>query len=267
MISLSRQLAMPVYVPSLSRWERSLTLEALDGVDWPVCLVVPRDQVKRYEPLAARHKCMLTGCPKQGIARTRHWIGQNSGSAKFLMMDDDLRFYKRGDDPSETRLWKLEEGDMKEMLRYCSAMLDRYAHIAVSAREGNNRLELPYVTCSRPLRVLGYRTKPFLQCEHGRVAIMEDFDVTLQLLGMGYQNCVITKYAQDQPQTQAPGGCSDYRTHELHQQNVLKMAKLHGDLVKLREKDNKTGGEFGKRLEATIYWQKAWQQSLPEIFA
>lgn len=146
------------------------------------------------------------------------------------------------------------------MLIFISRLLDMYAHVSVSAREGNNRLDYPFVNNTRPMRVLAYRKEPFMSCEHGRVQLMEDFDITLQLFLKGYENAVISEYAHDQAGTQAAGGCSDYRTKEMHEKNVRKIVKMYSGLAKLREKHNKTGGEFGHRMEATIYWKKALAQ-------
>lgn len=257
---------MPVYVPSCGRADRSLTLEALQGAGWPVALVVPKGEAKAYKRLGLAHGVPVIPHPCPGIAELRGWIGQHCKTDRFLMMDDDLRFYYRDMmKPKEPRLWKFESGDMRKMLIFTQAMLSKFAHVSISAREGNNRLELPYVRCSRPLRVLGYRKEPFIKLEHGRVQFMEDFDVTLQLMYQGYQNAVITAYAQDQPQTQAPGGCSTYRTHEAHERAVARMSKIHKGFAQTRVKENKTGGEFGTRLELTIYWQRAWEHGMRDI--
>ena len=259
---------MDVYIPSRSRFERSLTLEALEFGNVPaprLWLAVPAAQAGSYGPLAARYGARLLPCPRPGIAATRQHIGQHAasqGKDRFLMLDDDLRFFYRKSDG--VRLYKCVPKHMMLMLRDIASGLTHYHHLAISARQGNNQLKFPYVTNKRPLRALAYRTETFLKAEHGRVAIMEDFDVTLQLMKMGYANCVITKYAQDQQQTQLPGGCSDYRTHELHEENVRKMERMHRPFVKLVEKQNKTGGEFGKRMEAVIYWLKAWESSQKE---
>jgi hypothetical protein len=178
------------------------------------------------------------------------------------MLDDDLKFYCR----VAKNDWHLKYPDdigrsVGEMLTLVEKKLDHYAHVAISAREGNNRLPFCGVDCHRPLRALAYRKKEFLSVIHGRVQIMEDFDVSLQLLKRGYKNHVIACWAQGQIETQMTGGCSDYRTHKLHEDNVRKFAALHNGFVRLRQKTNKSGGEFGKRLEATIYWQRAWQSS------
>lgn len=254
-----------IFVPSRSRSARSLTLEALTygGLAQRTTLVVPYSQGQAYLPLARKHKVkQLLRCKEDGIAATRKLCGERAAN-KFIMIDDDLRFYRRK--PNDVILYKFDKNDMAGMLILVSRMLDLYAHVAISAREGNNRLDFPYVTCSRPLRALAYRKKEFDACVHGRVAIMEDFDVTLQLIKRGYENAVITEYSQVQPVTQAYGGCSDYRTKELHEKNVKLMAKLHPGIIKLRQKENKTGGDFGSRLEATIYWQKAHTLTMKDI--
>src|SRR4051812_8706309 len=134
-------MSLQVFVPSRSRWDRSLTLEALDG-HWPsYAVVVPAAQALRYRPLAARHSARLLACPVQGIAATRQWIGQQA-KGNFLMLDDDLRFYCR-ESPSDWHLRKLNDGEIRAMLIDVNEHLLRYAHVAISAREGNNRLESP----------------------------------------------------------------------------------------------------------------------------
>jgi len=258
-------MSLQVYIPSRSRFDRSLTLEALQGVNWPeVYLVVPLKQVPQYKALAARMKVKLLGCAKDGISLTRQFIGQHARD-KFLMLDDDLRFFHRprfisapqGNVPNEkAQLFKNDPTQMRQMLIMVEKRLDSYVHVAISARQGNNQLPWPMEVNNRPLRALAYRKAAFLGCKHGRTQIMEDFDVTLQLIGKGHSNAIITCFAQDQQQTQLPGGCSDYRTHELHETNVKKLAQLHAPFVTVRSKSNKTGGEFGTRTEATIYWKK-----------
>lgn len=253
---------MDVFVVSRSRWERSDTLESLGELARDVTLVVPEAQRNNYLPLSKRHGCKLRGCPYEGISKTRQYCGQVALGWRFLMLDDDLTFFRR----VSASDWHLklphEVGDTAEsMLNLISDSLRKYVHVAVSAREGNNRLPYEGLENARPLRALAYRKREFLEVEHGRVKIMEDFDVSLQLIKKGYKNLVISQWTHSQRQTQMAGGCSDYRTKELHAAEVEKFASLHPGLVKLRQKVNKTGGDFGHRLEATIYWQKAYRQT------
>jgi len=258
---------MHIFVVSRSRWQTSRTLESLGNHVGRVSLVVPTNQVGLYRRgVGGYYGCKVIGCPYDGIALTRKFCGQLSvDSSKFLMLDDDLRFYKRVS-ATDWRLRDLSDfpdtsRQVGRMLSLVSSKLDKYVHVAISAREGNNRLPYEGAECSRPLRVLAYRRKEFLGVEHGRVEIMEDFDVTMQLLRQGYKNLVIVSWAHNQVQTQMSGGCSDYRSLELHNLNVLRFAELHTPFVSLREKHNKRGRELSNRVETTIYWKRAWESS------
>lgn len=251
-----------VFVVSRSRFDRLFTLESLGSLASKVTLVVPARQVSSYQSLVDTYRCSVLGCPSDGIALTRHFCGLQSTSSRFVMLDDDLKFYVRVS-PTDWHLKYPRDLDINiiEMFLEISSRLKTYAHVSVSAREGNQRLAYPGVECTRPLRVLAYRKQNFLSVKHGRVEIMEDFDVTLQLLRRGYKNFVISKWAQGQIETQMQGGCADYRTKDLHERNVQEFARIHTPFVKLRDKHNKSGGDFGHRLEATIYWQKAFASS------
>lgn len=251
---------MEIYVPSLSRFERSTTLERLEG-NWDkdkTYLVVREDQFKDYKPLAKKHKVTLLPCPVKGIANTRLFCGRHAKDT-FIMFDDDLRFNVRYRD--SVRLYVSTDEEVVKMLNMCAKKLKTYAHVAVSARFGNNSLQWPYVENSRPLRALGYQKKPFLSCEHGRVTVMEDFDVTLQLMKKGYKNCIITCYAQGQEKTQAKGGCSDYRTHQVQEESAKLLQKFHPECVNLIQTNKTSMGEFGQRTDVKIYWQRAYKLS------
>lgn len=204
-------------------------------------------------------------CDAVGIAATRRWIGsycRAAGIAKFIMMDDDVKFIMR-QDVASTKLIKCSPEDVGQMLVAVGRQLDVDAHVGVSARGGNNQRGVGDADSlvshnTRTLRVLAYRTREFMEMEHGRVEVMEDFDVNLQLLRAGYSNADIGWYAQDQRMTNAPGGCSTYRTHEVHERSAQRLHELHPGLVALRQKSNKTDREgFGTRTEVTISWKKA----------
>jgi hypothetical protein len=276
---------LEVFVPSRSRFDRSRTLERLEGQWDNYALVVPAAQAKDYAPLAAKHGAKVLACPHNGISKTRQWIGQRAKD-KFIMLDDDLKFFARPRTPAEGEPYELrqmEPGDMRAMLTFVEQILDKFKHASITDRVGAfnyvcdvrggksvfNPKNRPYALNRRPIRALAFRRKQFLACEHGRVDIMEDFDITLQLLQQGYPVATITEWAQDQLATQLPGGCSDYRTEELHAKNVKRMAELHPKYVMLREKENKSkmavAAGLAKRLEATIRWSRVYHDTMKEL--
>lgn len=205
----------------------------------------------------------------KGIAHKRHEIGlycQRENIETFVMLDDDLKFIRR-EDPSSVKLTPVDSSDMNSMFSAIRRQLGRFAHVGVSARQGNNNVGVgsPDILVDRNtriMRVLAYRTKDFLDVEHKRVELMEDFDVTLQLLRKGKPNINLYWWAQDQDGTNAIGGCSEFRTHERHAQAVLRLQELHPAFVKLVDKENKTGGAFGKRKEVRVQWKAAFEEGI-----
>ncbi len=264
---------MQIFIPTMSRVNPvKSTLDSFDaGIRRSCHLVAPVSQYYDYLPMAHKYGCKLIAVPEavQRIGPTRHFIGkwaQEHGIEKFIQMDDDIEFYiRRKQETDDDDWWKLTEPtpiDIAQMLDWVEDALDDYAHVGISGREGQNRVREAEVENTRYLRVLAYRTKEYMECEHERVAVMEDFDINLQLLRRGMASLTTYRWAQGQKKTQADGGCSTWRTHEVHSGGVRRLSELHPGFVRLRQKKNKTDAEgFGDRLEATIYWKKAYKSS------
>lgn len=191
------------------------------------------------------------------------WAMETSDDDKFVMLDDDIDFLVRRSD-DDWRLRAAEEPEVLDMFGMMERLLDQYALVGVSAREGNNRYgvgmpsELVFEN-TRIMRITAYRTEDFLSVEHDRVPVMEDFDVNLQLLRRGRPNALMAYWANGQRMTNAPGGCSIWRTLELHNAAAERLAELHPGLVTTRQKHNKTDAEgLGTRTEVTVQWKKAY---------
>lgn len=266
---------MRVYIPSMGRAANIGRIGTTHDflMDHGSVYVVPPDEVDAYKRAlnnAGGHHTVI-GCKEQGIAAVRHWIGKEArrrGENKFCMMDDDLMFAVR-QTTDDWHLRKCNDDDVRGMLEWIDRSLNGYAHASVSPRmvnvgefkDGCNALN-GIKENSRTLRVLAYQTDAFPKMKHGRVPVMEDFDVNLQLLEAGLKNVQSFYWSNDQRGTGEKGGCSSYRTLEEHNKAAVKLHELHPGFVKLREKENKTGAaELRKRLEVTIQWGKAWESS------
>lgn len=264
---------IPIYIPSHKRahmlkHDSNPLRHMSDVARKMVTYVVPDGEIDDYR-FDLPMNINVVEVRVKGIAATRQWIGQyaaSKGQDKFLMMDDDVKFFRRTN-YDMTNLMPCTPAEIDDMLESVEfALQNGFGHVGVSAREGNNNFGLANQSShekdTRILRVYGFWTELFNACEHGRVEVMEDFDVALQLLRKGYHNANLFYWAQDQGGTQSVGGCSGYRTHEMQDRSARKLAELHPGLVTLREKKNKTGGEFGTRTEVTIQWKKAFGKDL-----
>lgn len=260
-----------VYVPSRGRADNRL----LDGPAFQippsveVIYVVGIDEVGRYAAALATRglPARVIGTVLQpDISKVRQFIGEHAkkdGHPKFVMMDDDIQVLVRKADDN----WQLIAADydsVYRMLMWMDKALDTHENVGISGREGNNRPgvgspETLHIPNTRAMRVQGFQTNAFLKCEHGRVRVMEDFDITLQILESGGSNLVSYFWAQGQRMTQETGGCSEWRTHEVHEEAARTLAKLHPGIVSLRQKTNKTDADgFGTRTEVTVQWKRAY---------
>ena len=178
-------------------------------------LVIPFKQVSAY----GSQEINLLPVPDHlyGINRTRQYVIEKYPAHKVIFLDDDIHFYaRRLDNPQ--RLEPATDIQIHKVLSMLDTSLQTYAHGGIAARQGHCFLPQQPVYNQRYIRILGYNTIILnkYRVRFDRLPLMEDFDVALQLLRMGYPSILHTNYAQDQSQTQAAGGCSDYRTQELH---------------------------------------------------
>lgn len=257
---------IPIFIPSRSRY-RQPTLRPLEQIlpsqYRPVYIVPPADQASQYKRFEQQWVSILPRpADKPYLPDARKFIGEwcaEQGFSKFIMIDDDLTFFRRKSN-EDYHLVRATGDEVSQLIFMMEDLLTVYAHVGVSPRTGNNRVAEQMKEVGRMTAFVGYQTDKFNSVEHCRVRVMEDHDVVLQLLRLGHPNLVIYRFCYDQAQTQATGGCSDWRTHEVQDQSARKLAELHPGFVGIRQKKNKTGGEFGTRTEVTIYWKKAFER-------
>jgi hypothetical protein len=139
-----------------------------------------------------------------------------------------------------------------------------FVHIGIAARQGSNHFLGPetYRDVTRMNNAYAYDTHALkeLDIELGRIPVMEDFDLTLQLLRKGYPNRVSYNFVWNQRGSGAEGGCSKYRTAEMQMKAAQQLKEYHTQYVTLV---TKTAGsvwkEFEEREDVIIQWAKAYE--------
>jgi hypothetical protein len=190
----------------------------------------------------------------------RQYILQTAPATEIVLLDDDLQFYTRKQ-PGD---WHLRDSTLEDTDQMFATVFKElagdFAHVGISAREGNNTVETDEAYNGRMMRLLGYHL-PTLRavCTFPLVDCMEDFHLTLQLLTHGISNCVHYGWAQGQKNSNAPGGCSTYRTLEYQEERAKELATLFPDYVKLVRKTTKTAWGGGERTDVRVSWKKAYE--------
>jgi hypothetical protein len=77
---------------------------------------------------------------------------------------------------------------------------------------------------------------------------------------------VLCQWANDQTATGNEGGCSAYRTVELHNENIRKLNKMYPGVTAIREKQNVSEAAIkagmANRLEIIVDWEVAYRWGL-----
>jgi hypothetical protein len=253
---------MRIYIPSRGRAHLVRTWNNLPtGHD--AVMVVPPAETKNYRDAGY----MVLPCPAKGIGPTRQWICDQHDlreGKQILMLDDDLEFFvRRMDEP--TKVVKANNVFLNRMLKATISTAKAYAHGGIAVREGCNRNTAEYMLDTRCLRALFYDVAVMRKhnVRFDRVPVMEDFDVALQLLRLGYHSATINRWVQDQPGSNTAGGCSLYRTADVQAKGARGLAKLHPGFVTVVEKPAlKSGGWNGEpRLDVRVQWKKAFNNA------
>lgn len=195
----------------------------------------------------------------QTVGPTRQWIIENF-SGKVLIMDDDLVFATRR--PEEPTKFLPSTGiDINAMLREIEVHLDLYPVVGLCPREGGNRKLDSISENTRIIRVTGLDTDVLnhYNVRYDRTPVMEDFDMTLQMLKLGLPNICLNMWVHNQYASNSKGGCSTYRTPALQTEAANKLHELHKPFVKVVKKTTKTAWGGGERTDVVIQWKKAYK--------
>lgn len=252
---------MIVVIPTYGRDQHQKTLENLPrSIQEKVVLVVQDREKHRY----SHRNVTYTVLPPeiQDIATTRDWIIRFNNQDKILMLDDDLEFAKRReDDPTKFR--EATEKELEWLFLHISDLLDIYPHVSVSPREGANRNTDSLLFNGRAMRVLGYRTS--IIKAHNLVfspaTFMCDFHMTLCLLRLGYANCIINSFVNNQSGSNTAGGCSSQRTPLLQTAAAEFLQAIHPDFVTTVKKFTKTSWGGTERTDVRVQWKKAFESA------
>lgn len=202
------------------------------------------------------------------IGAVRSWIIQNIDSHdNVCLLDDDLRFYKRT--AEDWHLSNAESDDLKAMFNWMDFTLttnSECGQVGISPREGNKFFKVPIEFNTRIMRCMAFNLPRLKKAKvEFHDVLMEDFDLSLQLLTQGYNNQLITIYAQNQDSSNQAGGCSTYRTQQMQADSARMLAKKFPQFVQTVERETKYAwGDWGKRLDVRVQWKQAYKYGLAQ---
>ena len=256
---------MIIVIPSRGRHDTSLTLRRSIPASWRARtrVLVNTSEELAYSTAWPDYE-VWTHAVENDIARVRQGAVERAGAEddRVMMMDDDLQFYVRRQ-YHPPRLRDATTADIEHLLTACNAIVGPdIPLVSVSFRQHNDSTAGPYSMNGRAdrvyalfvpvLRAIGYRY---------RFQPMENFDLALTLLRAGYPNLIWWHWANDQTTSNAPGGCSEYRTPELQAAAARSLAEAHGPFVTVKTgRRTKTSWQSfgGVRDDVICAWSAAF---------
>jgi hypothetical protein len=194
-----------------------------------VKLVVPHEQFHLYQRAVSTSIGIIPFQETNGVDEKREFMLHLNSSGKIIMMDDDLKFYKRTGDGK--RFPPASQSETELMVIQIADYLDRYPMVGLVDKFMSHTRPRGFVECTRFNQVLGFNRdllpRPWPQF---RVPHDEEHDIHLQLLTRGYKTATLTEWSKsDTPNSK--GGCSDWRNEDTMRQTHEKLVELWPGIV------------------------------------
>lgn len=257
-----------IIIPTLGRMDKQVTYNNLPQKYKDITTFVV--QSHEYAEMRDRYGSAVVSLPDNinRIAPTREWIFNEYRDARHMVFDDDLDFVVKEPNPGEGTKWlsrRFTEQDFDNAFGLIESWMDEgivYGGF-LPAWVIPDVKQWPVRECQRIMTNVFYDgPKVPRDIQWTRVPAAEDFDVNLQLLTRGFKNRISAKYMVTCSETNAEGGCSTWRTLEVHNESQRKLAELWPDFVAVREKEVPSGPWKGQvKLATTIQHKKAYESS------
>ncbi len=255
-----------IHTSGRAHWHRQHTLRALLEAGVKVELVIQAAQQEDYYRML-KVQYMLDSVTLHvlpphitTLAATRDWIiHEMNGTDHVVFMDDDLHFAARRED-DRTKFRQPQAYDLTNMLEAIDYQLKHFPMVGICSREGGNRVTEEFSQNTRIMRVLAFR-RSYLrkhQITFSPLVVMEDFHVNLQILRSGADTLVLNNWVSNQAGgSDAPGGCSVYRTDKVQTDSAHLLAARHPGFVKVVQKTTKTAWGGKTRTDVVVQWKQA----------
>lgn len=253
-----------VYIPTKGREGELKTLQqVLDHSDIKPVIVCPSDEAhNKWLGNKMVDGLEIKEVNKKYLGQVWQTIVEECPTTGVMILDDDLRFAVRY---LEIHNWleQVKDKELNDMFKWMEDQLDAgYAHGAISIRKGNHFQEDSYRECGNAKDCLYFNRDVLLQenARLDRLHTMQDFDITLQLMSLGYPNNVGFNWCCDQMDPAAVGGTTLYRTPEVQKEAAEQLAGMWPDFVQVvKKKAASKAGIYGdERFDVKIAWRKCW---------
>ena len=260
---------MKIVIPTYGRMNKQITLDSLSLLKEHIWLVVRPEEEDEARKIHHQVKVITYSVHHQGD--TLEWIVKHGFPGELIwMVDDDLTFLERvkhADPLKETCSnigQRVKPQIITEMWEMIQEYSKKYVHGGISTTVAPTHFDsLPHQLNSRYCTNKWYDLSKIdvNRVDWSAVSAAEDFWVMLELYEQGHDFVNITKYGSSGSPTNSVGGCSTYRTVEVHNDSMNKLQARFPEWVKLHEHEVESGPWKGEtKLKARISVKRKFKQ-------
>lgn len=209
------------------------------------------------------HRLLVLDKGVEGLSATRQWVQDNADKRYIVQLDDDLKGYTKKIKPEEfASMHPMTYRDILKMdalffrwlragrIGHCG-MGDRM-QTAWAGKEYAENTQIARFFCHDRIAVKSAGAR------WDRIPLIQDKDITLQLLRAGVPNRVSLMHCYNETgMGRNKGGVGIYRTSKLYEDCVVKLAKLHPGIVTVVDKA-RDHGSFQCTIQPRVAWSKAF---------
>lgn len=234
---------MKIIIPTYKRLHNQVTLDNLGELRDITYLVVRPEEYQQAKKV--HHLVIEITEPVHNIAQTLEWIVKNPVRGElFWRLDDDMRFYRMDKEGDTLKRRPLLPTETRAMYDSVINYARDYAHGGLWTPVAPPKIDTyPAHPNSRYFMNAWYDLSRIDvdSIDWSSIPNAEDFHVMLQLYEAGLPWLLVMEYFVVGKATNEAGGCSSYRTIELHNQSMRQLQAAHPKYVSLTEKVQKTG--------------------------
>lgn len=251
---------MRIFIPTLGRVNKQHTLNRMPAhIAEEATVVCPPEEVEAHENLNRN----VLACPLKGIGPTRDFIlahARREYTKYIVMLDDDIVLQRRRRDFRITNT--KDPNEYVSALQWLEDQLKYVVHCGWGTRFLAYASKANIFSPGRMMYCLAYDVEKVAESgatfTNGMLpdSTMEDFNMTLQLLRAGYPNRVSLEWRASPGASNAPGGCSTWRTTAIQTDSAMRLQEMFPEVVTTRLKKQWVGMQEGM-YDVRIQWKKA----------
>jgi hypothetical protein len=237
-----------ILIPSYQRAGKVRTLQMIpESYRKYTHLIVRAEEYEAYRKHYGDECLIVTVRDVSNMGETRQRMVEMFAGQRVWSIDDDTLFHKTFEDKAgiirPNKAW-VSEDEWYELIDYVNGRMDdRFPHGGIPlaifpkrwATDWPYRANTYYFT-NLWLNLEVLKTTDF-ECD--KWSCMDDAYTYMSLIEKGHDACCLQNFLGSQPESNAPGGCSTYRTSELWNAKIRELVARFPMLCRIKTKTGK----------------------------